>query len=302
MLQRTRQPLSIWLVSIAIVSLCCSVSQAAEAIKHRFLVMDEGRHQIHYVDQNDPKNDWTLDHKGKGWDMQLLDAKRLLANTKSGWVIYDMKTRKLLEEHSDKTLRGVISMRWQSDGTKYLLENNKGITLHKMDKANKIVVSKNYPKLSTARYVRVAPDGNPIFASSDGITEVSKADLSIVKRIKIPGDKKSKAFQGGKTAKGNYLMGAGFAGAFYELTPEGKVVKEFTQKKADMPEGMVNRFYSGFTLLKNGDVICAHWAGHRPDASKNAYQLMQFNKEGKLVWYWHDPKRAGCTLQAIILD
>ena len=69
-----------------------------------------------------------------------------------------------------------------------------------------------------------------------------------------------------------------------------------------MPEGMVNRFYSGFTVLKNGDVICAHWAGHRPDSSKKAYQLMQFNKEGKLVWYWHDPKRAGCALQAIIMD
>jgi len=300
MLQRTRHPLSIWLVSIAIVSLCCSVSRGAEAIKHRFLVMDEGRHQIHYVDQNDSKNDWTLDHKGKGWDMQLLDAKRLLANTKSGWVIYDMKTRKLIEEHSDKTLRGVISMRWQPDGTKYLLENNKGITLHKMDKANKIVMSKNYPKLNAARYVRVAGDGNVIFAERDGITEVSKTDFRIVKRIKLPRGKN--AYQGNKTANGNYLIGGGFAGAFYEITPEGKVVKEFTQKKEDMPKGMVNRFYSGFTLLKNGDVICAHWAGHRPNSSKNAYQLMQFNKEGKLVWYWHDPKRAGCALQAIILD
>jgi hypothetical protein len=287
---------------VAIVALFCSVSQGAEAIKHRFLLMDEGRHQIHYVDQNDPENDWTLEHKGKGWDIQLLDTDRLLANTKSGWVIYDLKTRELLEEHSDKMLRGVISMRWRPDGTKYLLENSKGITLHKMDKTNKIVMSKNYPKLSTARYVRVAPDENPIFASSDGITEVSKTDFSIVKRVLIPGGQKSKAFQGGRAANGNYLMGAGFAGAFFEITSDGKVVKKFTQKKEDMPEGMVNRFYSGFTLLKNGDVICAHWAGHSPEAGKKAYQLMQFDKEGKLVWYWHDPKRAGGALQAIIMD
>jgi len=300
MLRRTRQPLSIWLALIAIVSLCCSVSRGAEAIKHRFLVMDEGRHQIHYVDQNNPKNDWTLDHKGRGWDMQLLDAKRLLVNTKSGWVIYDLKTRKLLEEHSDKKLRGVVSMRWQADGAKYLVENNKGITLHKMDKANKIVMSKNYPKLSGARYVRVAGDGNVIFAERDGITEVSKTDFSIVKRIKLPRGKN--AFQGGKASNGNYLIGGGFAGAFFEITPEGKIVKEFAQKKADMPEGMINRFFSGFTLLKNGDVICAHWAGHNPASSKKAYQLLQFNKEGKLVWYWHDPKRAGGALQAIIMD
>ena len=294
-----------WLISIVTVSLCCSALRGAEVIKHKFLVMDEGRHLIHYVDQNDPKNDWTLDHKGNGWDMQLLDGNRLLANTSNGWVIYDLKTRKLLEEHSDKALKGrVMSMRWMPDGTKYLLEDTKGkgITLYKMDKANKIVMSQNYPKLSTPRYVRVMPDGNPIFASSDGITEVSKTDFSIVKRILIPGGKKSNAFQGGKTAKGNYLMGAGFAGAFYEITPDGKVVKKFTQKKEDMPEGMVNRFYSGFTLLKNGDVICAHWAGHGSDAAKKAYQLMQFNKEGKLVWYWHDAKLAGSALQAIIMD
>ena len=290
------------LALIAIVSMCCSVSRGAEVIKHKFLVMDEGRHQIHYVDQHNPENDWTLTHKGRGWDMQLLDAKRLVANTGSGWVIYDMKTRKLLEEHSDKTLRGVVSMRWTADGVKYLLANNKGITLHKLDKANTIVASKNYPKMKTARYVRVGPDGNPIFASDDGITEVSKTDLSIVKRIKIPGGKAAKAFQGGKTAKGNYLMGAGFAGAFYELTPDGKVVKQFTRKKADLPEGMVNRFYAGFTLLKNGHVICAHWAGHGATASKNAYQLMQFDKAGKLVWYWHDSKRAGSALQAIVMD
>jgi hypothetical protein len=290
------------LISIVTVLLCCSVLQGAEAIKHKFLVMDEGCHEIHYVDQTNPKNDWTLRHKGRGWDMQLLDDKRLAVNTGGGWVIYDLKTRKLLEEHSDKNLKGVISMRWTSDGTKYLLANNKGITLYKLNKADKIVASKNYPKLKTARYVRLAPDGNPIFASSDGLTEVSKTDLSIVKRVLIPGGKQTKAFQGGKTARGNYLMGSGFAGAFYEITPDGNVVKEFTQKKADMPEGMVNRFYSGFTLLKNGHVICAHWAGHGRDAAKNAYQLMQFNKEGKIVWYWHDPKRAGCALQAIIMD
>ena len=300
MLHRTRQPLSICLISIAIVSLCCSASRGAETIKHRFLVMDEGRHQIHYVDQNDPKNDWTLDHKGKGWDMQLLDAKRLLANTKSGWVIYDLKTRKLLEEHSDKTLRGVVSMRWQPDGTKYLIENAKGITLHKMDKANKIVMSRNYSDLNGVRYVRVAGDGNVIFAERDGITEVSKTDFSIVKRIKLPRGRN--AFQGDKAANGNYLIGGGFAGSFYEITPEGKVVKEFTQKKSDLPEGMVNRFFSGFTLLKNGGVVCAHWAGHNPASSKNAYQLLQFNKDGKIVWRWHDPKLAGGALQAIIMD
>lgn len=284
------------------ITLFAVTSLGADVIKHRFLVMDEGRHQVHYVDQNDPKNDWTLAHKGKGWDIQLLDADRLLANTKNGWVIYDLKTRELLEEHSDKTLQGVISMRWQSDGTKYLLENKKGITLHKMDKANKIVMSQSYPELSTARYVRVAPDGNPIFASSDGITEVSKTDLGIVKRVLIPGGQKSKAFQGGRAANGNYLMAAGFAGAFFEITPDGEVARKFTQKKEEIPEGMVNRFYSGFTLLKNGDVICGHWAGHGPESSKKAYQLLQFSKDGKLVWYWHDPKRAGGALQAIIMD
>jgi len=287
-------------VLIATVLVCCSISRGAGAIRHRFLLMDEGRHQIHYVDQNDSKNDWTLTHKGRGWDMQLLDARRLLVNTKSGWVIYDLKTRKLLEEHSDKMLRNVVSMRWQPDGAKYFIENNKGITLHKMDKANKIVMSKNYPKLKSARYVRVAGDGNVIFAEHDGITEVSKADFNIVKRIKLPRGRN--AFQGGKTTNGNYLIGGGFAGAFYEITPGGKVVKEFTQKKENLPEGMINRFFSGFTLLKNGDVVCAHWAGHNPASSKNAYQLLQFNKEGKLVWYWHDPKLAGGALQAIIMD
>ena len=287
---------------VAVVSMCGSALQGAQAIKHVFLVMDEGRHQIHYVDQNNPKNDWTLTHKGRGWDMQLLDANRLAANTPSGWVIYDMKTRTLLAEHTDKALTGVVSMRWTTDGVKYLLANTKGITLYKLDKANTLVASMNYPKLKTARYVRVGPDGNPIFASSDGITEVSKTDLSIVRRIRIPGGKDAKAFQGGKTARGNYLMGAGFAGAFYELAPDGKVVKTFTQIKADMPEGMVNRFYSGFTLLKNGHVICAHWAGHGATAAKNAYQLLQFDQDGKLVWYWHDPQRASGALQAIIIE
>ena len=159
--------MSVCFVLAAMVLLLSSVSQGAEAIRHRFLVMDEGRHQIHYVDQIDPKNDWTLSHKGKGWDMQLLDARRLATNTSVGWVIYDMKTRKLIEEHSDKNLKGVISMRWTPDGTKYLLANNKGITLHKLDKANKIVLTKNYADLKTARYVRVTPGGNLIFASSD---------------------------------------------------------------------------------------------------------------------------------------
>ena len=67
------------LISVACISLFCSVLRGAEVIKHKFLAMDEGRHQIHYVDQHNPKNDWTLAVL-RGGDWLTYDRSELLFN------------------------------------------------------------------------------------------------------------------------------------------------------------------------------------------------------------------------------
>lgn len=43
----------------------------------------------------------------------------------------------------------------------------------------------------------------------------------------------------------------------------------------------------------NGHVVVAHWTGHKREDSQKAPQAIEFDKDGKVVWTWHDAKRAG---------
>jgi hypothetical protein len=43
-------------------------------------------------------------------------------------------------------------------------------------------------------------------------------------------------------------------------------------------------FFSGYQTFENGDVLVANWQGHGPGHNTQGYQLLLFDRDGKLLW------------------
>ncbi len=60
-------------------------NQPSSKTKHKFILNDEARAQLHYIDENDKNNDWTLKLPKKYRDMQLIGGNKLLVSTENGY-------------------------------------------------------------------------------------------------------------------------------------------------------------------------------------------------------------------------
>jgi hypothetical protein len=275
----------------------------AEAIKHRMIVYDEGRGMLHYINERDDSKDWDLQLPKAIRDFQLVGNKQFIIAQGFGYSVYDLETRKLVEDVKPAGVGGVMSARRRADGATILGANAKeGITIYEVDKKNALVRKMVFPELKTLRMIRLTADGNVMIAEEGGIAEVAfdaqaPSGGKIVKRIKQPAGRNS--FMALKRGDG-YLDSAGFAKALFEFDAEGKVKQEFSVKEP--PAGVTFLFYAGFQVLKNGNIVVCNWTGHGPEDGAKGWQLVEFAPDDKLLWHWHDAKRASTLVNIAVLD
>lgn len=286
-----------WMAALAV------AAAAAAEPQHRFILCDESRHQIHWVDQQQPSKDWSMPISAGLHDMQLIGNRRLLLSEPQGYTVYDLDSRKSVREVRNAALTGAISVRRRPDGTTVVGANQKGITVFDLNGDDAVVRKMDFPGLKTLRMMRLTIDGHVVLAEEQGLTEAAFDAASpdggrIVRRIALP--RSRNAFMALKTTDGNYLVDGGYAHAFYELGPGGAVLRQF--EATGMPQGLINKFYAGFQVLRNGNIVVCNWTGHAAPDSKLGWQLLEFSPAGRLVWKWHDPERAGTALNVLVLD
>jgi hypothetical protein len=274
---------------------------AEEPIRHKFLLADESRKQLLYVDETDASKSWAMAFQG-GRDIQLVGASTLLMSNGSGYSLVALATRSCAKELKASQFSGTTSVRRRADGTTLIGANQKGIAVFELDREDKIARTMRFPEITNLRLMRQTPEGAVLLAEEKGMTEVAFDGASpgggrIVRRIPLPRGRN--AYMALKTAAGHYLVAGGYARGLFEQKPDGTLVRTY---EADMPAGMANHFYAGFQVLKNGHLVVSHWTGHGAKDSAKAWQLLEFEPGGKLVWKWHDPDRAGSAHGVLVLD
>ena len=275
----------------------------AGEVKHRLLMVDESRHVLRYVDESDAARNWELPIGGGFHDVQLIGKNQAAVSSSWGYSVYDLAARKLLGEVKPQGVTRVYSARRKASGTMLLGTNQtQGVVIFELDKNGAVARKATFPKIVALPAMRLGRDGHIMLAENDGATEVafdaSAADGGkIIRRVKLP--KSRNAFMALKKANGNYLVSGGFAATFYEFKPDGSVESQW---QAQMPAGLRNCFYAGFSVLKNGHVVVANWTGHGARDSKKGWQLVEFDRAGKVVWKWHDPDLAGSPNNVIVAD
>ena len=285
----------LWLLSAA-----SPAQQVTPPPKHRFLAMDESRHAMLFVDENDPARNWRIVFPNRYRDFQWIGNNRLLVSTNTGYAEYDLRTRQPAREVIETQYAGSETACRMENGHTIIGCNQKerGIVFYELDSADKLLTETAFPKLNTLRLMRLSPRGTLLFGANGN--HVIEADRSgtILRDIVIPGG--GHIYQVSEKPDGHLFAALGYGQALTELDKTGKEVGRFGGKPG--PEGLGFHFFGGFDFLKNGDVIQCNWTGHGPQDSEKGIQLVQFDASGRIVWKWHHPELAGSIHGVVVLD
>ena len=61
-------------------------------------------------------------------------------------------------------------------------------------------------------------------------------------------------------------------------------------------------FVGQILQLKNGNLLICNWYGHTKDTTVDEPQLIEIDKNGKVVWSLHDKKNVGKISAACYID
>lgn len=279
------------------------LSLSASAIKHRFLLIDEGKRNLLYIDETKPFKNWIVHIEyDKPRDMQLIGDNRLLIGHDRGYTEYDIKTGKALK--SLALFSGVTSTRRLPNGNTIIIttfyDKASGIFMLEINPNNEVIKSVTFPK-ELGDFVRLArhtSNGNILMAVDNQIIETDSNGNIIQKFFIKEFEHMWKAI---KIPNGNILASGGYGPFIAEITPDGKILKKIGER-SKMPEEFCVRFYATFQLLPNNNIVVTNWQGHGPNNGKKGIQLFEINSNGEVVWQWSNAKIISSLQGVLILD
>lgn len=284
-------------VLIATLAGWAAAASAGEAIRHRFLAVDESRTQLHYVDQGDSPHDWTIKLPCKHRDLQLVGQNRLLMSWPEGYREFDLGTRQIVKEV--RGFRGAMTARRLPNGHTILSCNLEGVTVYELGTDDQVLRKVNF-KTGATRVLRRTAQDTLLFGSGPQLFEGDWGGR-ILRTWTLP--VKSWCYQALRQPGGHLFVAGGYNPTMFEVDNEGTVVAErVSPATAGAEQSQGWHFLGGFQILAGGDMVVCNWTGHGHDDSRKGPQILQFDHAGQVVWQWHDPERAGSINGVLILD
>jgi hypothetical protein len=267
-----------------------AVSASAETIKHRFLAKDESRAQLHYVDQFDASNDWTIKLKKGCRDIRLLDNNRVLISYTDGFAEFDLSSQTKLHEMHRTGFKKTETVTRLPNGNTVLGANQNGITFFEVKSDGAIVREVNFPQFNTMRLMRFSPEGHFMFGANTNHVIEAGWSGNVLTDFKVPG---AKHIYWVRKLDSAYRVSTGYGKSIVDVTPEGRILRTLGGTDDYF-------FFSRPFELANGNTVACNWTGHKPSDSEKAPQLVEFDSNGNVIWKWHDPARAG-TIHGVII-
>ena len=109
-----------------------------------------------------------------------------------------------------------------------------------------------------------------------------------------------KAFSSLELPDGNLLLPCGDNHCYIVI--DRKTGEELKRVNALDIEGVALLFVGQILQLKNGNLLICNWYGHTKDATVDEPQLIEIDKNGKVVWSLHDKKNVGKISAACYID
>jgi hypothetical protein len=286
---------------ILLLSFAISATAQAGTIKHRFIAVDESRSQLHYVDQFDPSNDWTIQFPTNYRDVQLV-GNSIIVSARRGYEEYDLASRTKIKSVTVPRFGKTETLNRLPNGHTIIgcnisKDKGGGVRFVELDGDDDLVQEVVFPELHHLRLARLSTDGALLFGCDNRFIS---ARWDGTYEAFATAEEKRHIYEVAELTNGNYRVSCGYGTVLEEWTPDGKFVRTICGGKA--PDGFYFHFFGRAQLLKDSHWVVANWTGHGKDDSQKGVQLIEFDKEGNIVWSWHDPERSGSVNGAIIIE
>lgn len=286
------------------------VEQSEQCHPHVFILADEPLHKILLVNLDDPSKDWDLDIPGGARDLQLIGDNKVMVGTldgNGGYHEVDITTGKITK--SVTGVGQVNSVQRLANGHTLMmgpgLDGGKGLVVLEMDSDKKILSKKEYPDVRDGRMIRQTKAGTFLMGTSTG-----KTDADVMLEMSADGKELNRypvnswpAHFALRASNGDTIVATGHGKTIRIFDKDRKMKKEIGGPNADDAKE-VNPNYSGhFFMLPNGNYILTNWQGHESNLGSKGRQIVEYNAEGKLVWWWkQDAKRISAVHSILVLD
>jgi hypothetical protein len=260
------------------------------------LLNDEGSSALHYVDLDAPHENWTV--PGPGRDLQLIGRRRVLRSGPRGYVELDLANRgAVVREITIPDIPGgVESARRLPNGNTIIAGNGGGgIFVWEVDAAHVVVPGHKelFAGIDKVRMLRLTDDNTFLFCSeTNGRRIIHEADWERGIRTlfevppAVPADSMVKVV---RVAPDVVTVSTGYAASLLRIDTTRKQVLQTIGGKSQSEVLTGARplspfFFSGFQMFANGDTLVCNWQGHGTDHNAQGYQLLQYDRDGKLMW------------------
>lgn len=269
-------------------------------IQHEFLAIDEGHATLLHIDERDQSKNWIVPiGQPAARDMQLIGDGKILIGHHHGYSEFDTKLGRLVKEF--KSFEGVTAVRRQPNGHTIIagvdVAGAKGVVVLELDMSDREIRRAIFPG-DYVRLIRQTGLGTYLMSCNDRIREGS-TDGKYLREFPVEGF--YHAWKSLRLPNGNLIVTAGYGAFVVELDAGGKTVRKFGGKE-QVPEKVRPFFYAMFQLLPGGNVVLANWQGHGPGFGASGTQLLEFNRDGQIVWTWSKADLISSLQGVLVLD
>jgi len=257
------------------------------ATKHHFICIDNGSKKntrLVHVNQFAPKESWNIKIPAGARSIQLIGNDKILINHSRGATEYFLKTGKKTGWEITKYREICTSLRLKNDHT--LIANSNYI--YELDSQKKEIKKIKLPakKNSNMRVISLSPNNTILYSqhikkSPFFVYEINM-DGKLLWKSEIPG----KGYKHLLTKDKTIINTCGTICKIVTINRKGEILS-FVGGKKEHPEADFS-FFSGYDLLKNGNIVVADWHGHNYKGKSS--HLVEFDKNNKIVWRWFNKK------------
>lgn len=277
-----------------------STSFAGERAR-RFVLADESRQRLHYYDASDPAKCFAIPGERPMWDLKKVGDGRYRAVVNNGFLVFDLKERKVVDSFRHPQLHIVTAVCDLPDGgfvasvnPQKAPDKGKVVLLYRFSAARELVAVYRCEGFFYARSLEWDRDGKTLLLSWEkGFARVRMPEKGTT--CEVVGDfrqpKGRNLFDVVPTRKGSgYVAGCGYGGGLVHFDANGKPESSWFVPERD---GKKSLFYAQVKEMPDGRVYMAHWTGHGARDSFKGWQVVEFSPTGEVLWHLDDPERLG---------
>lgn len=291
--------LSFYILTVLAISACSVANYSQKQTDNRQMILrDEGLSQLSYVNPRNPSQNWYVPVPA-GRDLQLVGNGRVMIGTGDGYEERSLKTGEKLSAIT--AFKGTQTVRRLASGNTILAganwQDKKGIVLVEVSGEGQVRRQIVYPGFSYVRCVRPTVKGTFLVTSNKIVFE-GDDNGNVIWQAQVSSQRADPHIWQAVRVKEETVVATGYGNNFQVFGAKGQPLRSFTG-----PAEVNPHFFAGFQVLSNGNYVVSNWQGHGAKMGTKGHQVLEFTKEGKLVWSWkQDPEKYSSIQGLIVLD